>query len=158
MKTLRILFLLLFSTILVSGCTTNKKNETIQIDIPNAEQYTVLYIQGVDTNGVSSETTSKYITGEKEIKSFIKKINKMEVVKPSKNEIKNKVKELNNQGNYTFVLSDSKTMDNTVYNMNFFKDGSIQFQSTDKNEIIYLSEEKHPEVIEELKNTFKITF
>jgi hypothetical protein len=145
--------------VLISGCASEeKKVASTSIDIPNVDEYTVLYIQGVDDNGVSSEATSEYITEDKEIKSFVEKINKMEVVKPPKKEMTEKVKELNNQGNYTFVLSDSKRMDNKAYYMNFFKDGSIQFQDTVEKEMIYLSKENHPELIKELKNTFNINF
>jgi hypothetical protein len=163
MKTARILLLFLISTVLISGCVGgDKKTESISIDIPNVDEYTVLQIQGVDANGVSSEETSKFITKDKEIKSFIEKINNMEVVKPSKKEMTKKVKELNNQGNYIFVLSDSKKMDNKVYYMNFFKDGSIQFQSTNRgtnrNGIIYLSKEKHSKLIKELKSSLNINF
>jgi hypothetical protein len=159
MRTVRILLLFIISTVLISGCAIGEKKATsTSIDIPNVDKYTVLYIQGVDANGVSSEATSKYITDEKEINSFIEKVNKMDVIKPSQNEMSKKVKELNNQGNYMFVLSDSRNMDNKVFHMNFFNDGSIQFQSTNKKEIIYLSKEKHPELIKELKNTLNINF
>jgi hypothetical protein len=159
MKTARILLLFIISTVLISGCASGeKKVASTSIDIPNVDKYSVLYIQGVDANGASSEATSKYITEDKEIKSFIDKVNNMDVVKHPQKEMTEKVKELNNQGNYTFVLSDSKKMNNKVYHMNFFKDGSIQFQSTDKKEIIYLSKEKHPELIKKLKSTLNINF
>lgn len=69
-----------------------------------------------------------------------------------------KIKELNTQGNYIFVLSDSKKMNNKLYSMNFFKDGSIQFQRTDKKELTYMSKERHPKLLKELKNSLKINF
>lgn len=69
-----------------------------------------------------------------------------------------KAKELNSQGNYIFVLSDSKNMDNKTYCMNFFKDGSIQFQRQDKKEIIYVSKKTHPELLKSVKSSLNIKF
>ncbi|MFF2878691.1 hypothetical protein ACFVR2_20460 [Gottfriedia sp. NPDC057991] len=123
-------------------------------------------VQGVD-KGVSSEKTSMSIKNNKKIEDFIEKVNKMEVVQPSKEELIKKNKELNNKGNYIFVLSDKESMSNKVYIMNFFKDGRIIFQKPngkkvssngEGQEMMYWSKVKHPELLTDLKNLLNIKF
>lgn len=141
--------------------------ETIVLKIPNQESYTTLFIQGVDENGTTSEATSKISRDQEEIKAFIEKVNKTEVVKSPEHELMDYTKKLNEKGNYFFVLSDKETMDNNVYTMNFFDDGRILFQEPNgkKQEpngagqkMIYLSKEKHSEMLQEWKDLFQITF
>lgn len=158
MKTVS-LIISMISIMLIYGCASHQEQaESTSLDIPHESKYTVLYIQGVGEDGISSEETSKYITENKKLKSFIDAISKLEVVKPSEKEISEKVKELNEPGNYMFVLSDAKTMDHHVYHINVFKDGSIQFQGKDEQEIMYESKEKHPDLNQELKSTLNINF
>lgn len=159
MKVNRFLFILTLSTFFLSGCLNNEENnESTKLELPNVSDYSYLIVQGVDENGVSSEATSKIVNDDKKIDKFISKVNKMEVIMPPNKELTQKVKELRNQGNYIFVLSDNVAMDNKVYNMNFFKDGSIQFQHLDKNEIVYISKEKHPKLLKELKELLGIKY
>lgn len=141
--------------------------ETIVLKIPNQESYTTLFIQGVDENGTTSEATSKISRDQEKIETFIEKVNKTEVVKSPEQELKDYTKKLNQKGNYIFVLSDKETMDNNVYTMNFFDDGRIMFQEPNgkKQEpngagqkMIYLSKEKYPEMLQEWKDLFQITF
>ena len=159
MKVNRFLFILTISTFFLSGCLNNEENnESTKLELPNVSDYSYLIVQGVDENGVSSEATSTIVKDDKKIDEFISKVNKMEVIMPPNKELIQKVKELRNPGNYIFVLSDNVAMDNKVYNMNFFKDGSIQFQHLDKNEIVYLSKEKHPILLKELKELLGIKY
>ena len=159
MKVNRFLFILTLTTFCLSGCLNNEENsESTKLELPNVSDYSYLYVQGVDENGVSSEATSKIVKDDKKIDEFISKVNKMEVIMPPNKELTQKVKELRNPGNYIFVLSDNVAMDNKVYNMNFFKDGSIQFQHLDKNEIVYISKEKHPKLLKELKELLGIKY
>ncbi|MBX9958388.1 hypothetical protein ABKP09_26045 [Peribacillus frigoritolerans] len=145
--------------------TTKTKSEILEI--PNIDEYTTLLVQSVDEEGVSSESTSKVITDINEIHAFIDKVNKMEVVQPPNKELLEKSKELNKKGNYFFVLSDKETMDNKVYTMNFFSDGRIMFQEPNgkKQEangagqkMMYLSKEKHSDVLLEMKELLNIKF
>ncbi|MFE4814721.1 hypothetical protein ACFQ9Y_27080 [Peribacillus simplex] len=159
MKGIKILLSIMISIVFLSGCVNEEKSSISSvINIPYVNDYTFLYVQGVDENGVASESTNKIINDDKKIKEFISKVNKMEVIKPPSKELTEKVKELNHKGNYTFTLSDKETMDNKVYSMNYFKDGSIQFQQPDKKEIVFLSKEKHPELLNELKELLGITY
>ena len=159
MKVNRFLFILTLSIFFLSGCLNNEENnESAKLELPNVSDYSYLMVQGVDENGVSSEATSKIVKDDKKIDEFISKVNKMEVIMPPNKELTRKVKELRNPGNYIFVLSDNVAMDNKVYNMNFFKDGSIQFQHLDKNEIVYISKEKHPKLLKELKELLGIKY
>jgi chemotaxis protein CheY-P-specific phosphatase CheC len=151
------MYLLMLFTFFVSGCS-NQEAKSISINIPNINDYTVLSVQGVNEYGAASESTSKLINDDKEIKAFINKVNKTEVIKPSNKEMVKKAKLLNNQGNYIFVLSDSKKMNNKLYYMNFFKDGSIQFQQTNKKVMLYTSKEKHPKLLKDLKKALDINF
>lgn len=146
----------MISIILLSGCVNNKEKSNV-LSIPNVDDYSILYVQGVDTNGVNEET-STLINDNKKIKQFINKVNQMEVNKPPRKEQTKKIKELNQQGNYIFVLSDKETLDNKVYYMNFYKDGSIQFQHPNKKEVVYTAKEKHPELLKELKTLLQITY
>lgn len=150
--------LLILCVIFVSGCKDGASTNT-SITIPNINDYTILFIQGVDENGAASSSTSKTIDDAEEIQDFINKVNNMEVVEPSKGELSQKSKALNKPGNYIFALSQiKKPVDQSIYFMNFFEDGSIQFQQEDKNEMNYLSKEKHPEILEELKKSLDINF
>ncbi len=60
-------------------------------------------MQGVDEDGVSSESTSKVITDINEIQAFVEKLNKLEVVQLPNKELLEKSKELNKKGNYFFI-------------------------------------------------------
>ena len=145
--------------------TTKTKSEILEI--PNGDEYTTLLVQGVDEDGVTSQSTSKVITDINEIQAFIEKVNKMEVVQPPNKELLEKSKELNKKGNYFFVLSDKETMDNKVYTINFFSDGRIMFQEPNgkkqetngaEQKMMYLSKEKHTDVLLEMKELLNIKF
>ncbi|MBO0588389.1 MULTISPECIES: hypothetical protein [unclassified Sporosarcina] len=82
----------------------------------------------------------------------------MELVEPPSKEINLKNKELNQKGNYIFALSDSENLDNKVYFMTFFQDGSVYFQYPDKHKLEYISKEKNPELLKELKDLLEITY
>lgn len=160
LKRIKILvYAMIMSIVFLSGCVNKEEHiKSTVLNIPNVSEYTILYVQGVDDKGMASESTSKMINDNKKIREFISKVNKMEVIKPPNKELNEKSKELNVQGNYMFVLSDSEKMNNKVYVTNFFKDGSIQFQHTGKNELVYISKEKHPKLLKELKKSLGIKF
>ncbi|MFJ5748522.1 hypothetical protein C6W19_19405 [Bacillus sp. RJGP41] len=154
--------------IFLNACSLETpKTKSGILEIPNEDEYTTLLVQGVDEDGVTSQSTSKVITDINEIQAFIEKVNKMEVVQPPNKELLEKSKELNKKGNYFFVLSDKETMDNKVYTMNFFSDGRIMFQEPNgkKQEtngagqkMMYLSKEKHTDVLLEMKELLNIKF
>ncbi|MFS0599507.1 hypothetical protein AB1L16_22660 [Peribacillus frigoritolerans] len=154
--------------IFLNACSLETpKTKSGILEIPNEDEYTTLLVQGVDEDGVTSQSTSKVITDINEIQAFIEKVNKMEVVQPPNKELLEKNKELNKKGNYFFVLSDKETMDNKVYTMNFFSDGRIMFQEPNgkKQEtngagqkMMYLSKEKHTDVLLEMKELLNIKF
>ncbi|MCY8940233.1 hypothetical protein QUF81_00950 [Peribacillus simplex] len=168
MRIFKMFSMCILMIIFLNACsleTTKTKNKILEI--PNEDEYTTLLVQGVDEDGVSSESTSKVITDINDIQAFIEKVNKMEVVQPPNKELLEKSKELNKKGNYFFVLSDKETMDNKVYTMNFFSDGRIMFQEPNgkKQEangagqkMMYLSKEKHSDVLLEMKELLNIKF
>jgi len=146
---------------LVSGCTNNNtESKSIVLNIPNVDEYTFLYVQGVDKDGdiVPDEGASEGIKDDEKIKTFISKVDKLEAIKRPGKELTDKAKELNNPGNYMFILSDTEEMDNKAYSINFYKDGTMQFEDPDKNEIVYISTEKHPKLLKELKTLLEITY
>lgn len=169
MKYIQRVSVILLITILLCACQSNSVDVQMKskmLEIPNTSEYVILRVQGVD-KGVSSGETSMTIKNNKKIDEFIEKINKMEVVQPSKDELTEKSKELNNKGNYFFILSDKESLDNKVYIMNFFKDGRIIFQKPNGKKIssigegqkmMYWSKVKHPELLTELKNLLNIKF
>lgn len=145
--------------LLISGCNQTE-SKSIVLNIPHVDEYTFLYVQGVDKDGdvVPNEGASEGIKDNKKIKIFISKVNKLEAVRKPGKELTDKVKELNNPGNYMFILSDTDEMDNKAYSINFYKDGTMQFEDPDKNEIVYISTEKHPKLLKELKTLLEITY
>lgn len=169
MKYIQRVSVILLITILLCACQSNSVDVQMKskmLEIPNTSEYVILRVQGVD-KGVSSGETTMTIKNNKKIDEFIEKINKMEVVQPSKDELTEKSKELNNKGNYFFILSDKESLDNKVYIMNFFKDGRIIFQKPNGKKIssigegqkmMYWSKVKHPELLTELKNLLNIKF
>lgn len=146
---------------LVSGCTSNQtERKSVVLNIPNVDKYTFLYVQGVDNTGeiVPYEGASEGIKDVDKIKAFIDKVNKLKAVKMPGKELTDKVKELNNPGNYMFTLSEKEVMDNTGYTINIYKDGTMQFEDPKKNEINYVSKEKYPKLMKELKTLLEITY
>ncbi|MED3690000.1 hypothetical protein ACFWMS_28995 [Peribacillus butanolivorans] len=168
MRIFKMFSMCILMIIFLNACsleTTKKKSEILEI--PNEDEYTTLLVQGVDEDGVTSQSTSKVITDINEIQAFIEKVNKMEVVQPPNKELLEKSKELNKKGNYFFVLSDKETMDNKVYTINFFSDGRIMFQEPNgkkqetngaEQKMMYLSKEKHSDVLLEMKELLNIKF
>ena len=68
----------------------------------------------------------------------------------NKHENSERIEEINQQQNYAVSLSDTS---DKQFDMIFFKDGSIQFfQYTKKEIVLYLSKEKHPKLLQEIKN------
>ncbi|MFB7139181.1 hypothetical protein ACFCYN_05995 [Gottfriedia sp. NPDC056225] len=169
MKYIQRVSVIILITILLCGCqsmSAGVQMKTKILEIPNTSEYVVLRVQGVD-KGVASEETTMTIKNNKKIEEFIEKVNKMKVVQPTKDELMEKNKELNNKGNYIFALSDKESMDNKVYIMNFFKDGRIIFQKPNGKKVssigkgqklMYWSKVKHPELLTELKNLLNIKF
>ena len=152
-----IVFSLILSTFLYGcGQKVEENGGSSILNIPNTNYYTYLFVQGVDEHGAASEGENIY--DGKKVEQFISKVDKMEVVKPSSKEIDLKNKELNQEGNYIFALSDSDELENNVYYMTFFKDGSIYFQYPDKNVLAYISKEKNPKLLEEVKVLLDIDF
>ncbi|MEH7450912.1 hypothetical protein [Gottfriedia acidiceleris] len=169
MKYIQRVSVIILITILLCACQSKSVDvqmKTKILEIPNTSEYVILRVQGVD-KGVSSGETSMTIKNNKKIDEFIEKVNKMEVVQPPKDELMEKSKELNNKGNYFFILSDKESMDNKVYIMNFLKDGRIIFQKPNGKKVssigegqkmMYWSKVKHPELLAELKNLLNIKF
>ncbi|QKE75265.1 hypothetical protein HPK19_22310 [Arthrobacter citreus] len=169
MKYIQRVSVIILITILLCGCqsmSAGVQMKTKILEIPNTSEYVVLMVQGVD-KGVASEETTMTIKNNKKIEEFIEKVNKMKVVQPTKDELMEKNKELNNKGNYIFALSDKESMDNKIYIMNFFKDGRIIFQKPNGKKVssigkgqklMYWSKVKHPELLTELKNLLNIKF
>lgn len=168
MKIVNLFFSCIFMMMLLTACSLdNKSTKDVVLEIPNIDIYTTLLVQGVDKNGVSSEATLKVITDSNKIQAFIEKVNNMKVIKPPGKEIVKKSKELKKKGNYFFVLSDKETMDNKVYTLNYLKDGNIIFQEPngkkqkpngEGQKMIYVSKEKHAELLLEMKELLNITF
>lgn len=159
MKKVKGLLYLVVILFLLSGCNQTE-SKSIVLNIPHVDEYTFLYVQGVDKDGdvVPNEGASEGIKDIEKIRTFISKVNKLEAVRKPGKELTDKVKELNNPGNYMFTLSDTEEMDNKAYSINFYKDGTMQFEDPDKNEIVYISTEKHPKLLKELKTLLEITY
>lgn len=154
-------YLIVFSLILsifLYGCSTESGEGTdgSLLNIPNSTDYTHVFMQGIDENGGASE--GEFISDKTMVETFISKINQMEVVKPPSKDIELKTKELNQKGNYIIALTDSESLDDKVYSMTFFQDGSIYFPSADESDLTYRSKEKNPELLKEIKEILGITY
>ncbi|KOR80515.1 hypothetical protein AM232_20195 [Bacillus sp. FJAT-21352] len=168
MRIFKMFSMCILMIIFLNACSLETtKTKSIILEIPSGDEYTTLLVQGVDDDGVTSQSTSKVITDSNEIQAFIEKVNKMEVVQPPNKELLEKSKELNKKGNYFFVLSDKETMDNKVYTINFFSDGRIMFQEPngkkqetngEEQKMMYFSKEKHTDVLLEMKELLNIKF
>lgn len=154
-------YLIVFSLIVsvfLYGCGTESEEgaESSLLNIPNSTDYTHVFIQGVDENGGASE--GEFISDETKVETFISKIDQIEIVKPPSKEIELKSKELNQKGNYIIALTDSESLDNKAYSMTFFQDGSIYFPSSDESDLTYMSKEKSPELLKEIKELLGIAY
>lgn len=154
-------YLIVFSLVLsvfLYGCGTESGESTKSslLNIPNSSDYTHLFIQGVDEDG--SASGGEFISDETKVETFISKIDQIEVVKPTSKGIELKNKELNQKGNYIFALTDSESMENKLYSMTFFQDGSIYFPSSNHADLTYMSKEKNPALLKEIKELLGITY
>lgn len=155
LKLIRILLASVLGVLLIINCPyCIEKSKSKALDIPG-KSYGFLHVQGFDENGVTSKEKSKLIADDKKVKEFIRKINEVDVIKPKEKELVDQISELNYPGSFAVVLSDTKTLDNKTYYLNFFEDGSISFQHPDKKEMTYISKKNHPELLKELKSFFK---
>ncbi len=160
MKGIRALIYVMISIVFLSGCVNKEENsESIALNIPNVNDYTVLYIQPIDKNGGTSEVNEIVINDKKKILELIDKVNKMKVVKSPSKDFNERAKKLKQQQGYLVSLSDPEHTSDKQFFMIFFNDGSIQFQYPDENKkgfVLYLSKEKHPEQLEDLKELLKL--
>lgn len=160
MKGIRALLYVMISITFLSGCVNKEENsESIVLNIPSVNDYTVLYIQPIDKNGGTSESNEVVINDKKKILELIDKVNKMEVVKSPSKDFNERVKKLKQQQGYLVSLSDPEHTTDKQFFMIFFKDGSIQFQYPGENKkgfVLYLSTEKHPELLEDFKELLKL--
>lgn len=128
-----------------------------KLEIPN-QSYSHLHIQGVDQGGVAADTTKKAIQSPDKINAFIEKVDGLEVTKPHKEDILRKLKQLNVSGNYMITLSDDEKMVGKMYTISMFSDGTFMFQDPLIRKIRFVSKEKHPDLLKEVKSLFGITF
>ena len=160
MKGIRALIYVMISIVFLSGCVNKEENsESTALNIPNVNDYTVLYIQPIDKNGGTSEANEIVINDKKKILELIDKVNKMEVVKSPSKDFNERAKKLKQQQGYLVSLSDPEHTSDKQFFMFFFNDGSIQFQYPAENKngfVLYLSKEKHPEQLEDLKELLKL--
>jgi len=159
LKTWKIVLLLLITLVVVSACgKEDKANENKKIKIPDTEDYQSLYVQGVNNEGVGTDSTRKIITDKKIIQSFIEKVNLMEVIVPKLEEDTENVKELHNQGNYIIALSKSTDLSGKTYKLYVLKDGTVFFQDPVKKEMTYMSAKKNTALYKEVKELLAIDF
>ncbi|MGE7625072.1 hypothetical protein ACQKMD_19190 [Viridibacillus sp. NPDC096237] len=159
MKTWKIVLMILMTLMIVSACgKDDKMSKTKEIKIPDTEDYQSLYVQGVNEEGVGTDTTRKTITDKEIIQSFIQKVNLMEVIKPKSDKDTANVKELHNQGNYIIALSKSADVTGKTYKLYVLKDGTVFFQDPVKKEMTYISAKKNTALYKEVKELLGIEF
>lgn len=149
-QTSYLLIFSLFLSVFLYGCGTKNVEHTKSsvVQFPASTDYTHLFIQGVDESGATMESES--ISDHAKIEAFIRVIDQIEVVTPTREEIERKTKELTQQGNYIIALSDSEDLENNVYSMVFFQDGSMYFPSSESTDLTYRAKDKNPTILKEL--------
>ena len=156
MSVSRSLLYIIISLIFLSGCVNKQENsENIILDIPNVNEYAYMNIQPIDKNGGISETNAIVINDNKKIPELMNKLNTLKVVQSHSKTFNNRIEKMNQQQRFLVSVSRTEYTTHEQFYMIFFKDGSIQFQLTDKakNEMaLYLSKEKHPKLLQEIKN------
>ncbi|MGG3944214.1 hypothetical protein ABEV54_22725 [Peribacillus psychrosaccharolyticus] len=82
MKKVKGLLYLVVILFLLSGCNQTE-SKSIVLNIPHVDEYTFLYVQGVDKDGdvVPYEGASEGIKDIEKIRTFISKVNKLEAVR-----------------------------------------------------------------------------
>ena len=156
MSVSRTLLFIIISLIYLSGCVNKPENsENILLDIPDVNEYTYMYIQPIDENGGISETNAIVINDNKKIPELVNKLNTLKVVQSPSKDFNNRIEKLNQQQRFLVSVSRTEYTTHEQFDMIFFKDGRIQFQLTDKKKQkmnLYLSKEKQPELLQEIKN------
>ena len=155
MSVSRTLLFIIISLFFLSGCVNKPENsENIRLDIPNVNEYAYMYIQPIDENGGISETNAIVINDKKKVPELVNKLNTLKVVQSPSKAFNNRIEKMNQQQRFLVSVSRTEYTTHEQFDMIFFKDGSIQFQLTDKKKQkmnLYLSKEKQPELLQEIK-------
>ncbi|MGE7603459.1 hypothetical protein ACQKL5_13370 [Peribacillus sp. NPDC097675] len=152
----RTLLYIIISLVFLSGCVNKQENsESIVLNIPNVNEYAFIYIQPIDENGGISETNAIFINDKKKIPELMQKLNAQEVFQSPSKSFNKRIEKLNQQQNFLVSVSRTEYTSHKQFDMIFFRDGSIQYQFTDKKKQkmnLYLSKEKHPNLLQEIKD------
>ena len=146
---------------------TEEKNEentkSVKLVIPNQESYNKLTVNLNNQDDPDSKASFKILTEQDDISTFIEKMDKIEV--KAKNEAEELVDYLTamvEEPSYFFELSSEENREDQRFSVFFFLDGQAvlveQDSSKKDQEKIYISKAKHPELLQELKDSLSLPF
>lgn len=141
---------------------TEEKTESVKLDIPNQDSYKELSVLFTKKDDPSLDQ-HKVMTEPKDIRTFIDKVDKIEVKKNNDPaELLEYSMAMVEETKYFFQLTKDE---NNKFSVFFFEDGQVVLLETDllnkskeDQEKIYISKAKHLELLQELKDSLSLPF
>lgn len=144
---------------------TEENTKSVKLDIPNQESYKKLsaLLSNQNDPSLDPEDYHKVMTEQKDIRTFIDKMDKIEVKKNNDAaELLDYSMATLEETTYFFELFKDE---NNKFSVFFFEDGQVMLVKTDLSnkskedqEKTYISIAKHPELLQELKDSLSINF
>lgn len=147
----------LATAFLLSGFLSGQADPNKEVVIPSTS-YDVLLVSGTKEVGNDGEKIHHHVKDKKKIKSFIRKLNGLELVEVTPEESLVRMDELDTPGSYVVYLYEKSDIadDDRSFQIFVYKDGSIQVnQLSGAN---YFVKNKQPKLLAEAKASWGIDF
>ena len=148
----------LTTAFLLSSCLSGQADPSKEVVIPSATSYDVIVVSGAKEVGGDGEKKYHHVKDKKQIKSFIRKLNGLELVEMTPEDSLIKMEELETPGSYVIYLHEESNNeeDDRSFQIFFYKDGNIQVnQLSGAN---YFVKNIQPKLLAESKASWGIDF
>lgn len=148
----------LTTALLLSGCLSGQADPSKEVVIPSVTSYDGIVVSGAKEVGGDGEKKYHHVKDKKQIKSFIRKLNGLELVEVTPEESLVKMGELETTGSYVIYLHEKSDIegDELSFQLFFYKDGSIQVNQLGGAN--YFVKNKQPKLLAESKASWGIDF
>ncbi len=151
---LPVLFLALL--LVLSGCAATSNSSKLVLDIP--KEYEGVLVSDASSVVETSDYNEVLVNGKDEANRLIGFLNGKELVEPSDEELQKRMDRLEEPGSYRMLLynePDVNSMNESLYPILFYKDGTIQ---VDQKGVSYFIENSPKDLLSRLKVDWNIAF
>lgn len=157
-KRLGLILIYLALAVVLSGCA--KADASKNIIIGDANQFDGILVTNGNSLNETGDYEEKFIRDKKQVQKFIDELDGKELVEPTLEELQEKDEEHDKPGNYRMLLynlpsAELNSEENEGYFLFFYEDGTIQVNQLGK---YYFVKNPHPNLLNELKTEWNITF